>query len=420
MVYLYGVTHGGYWNNFLTGYSGEMEISPTRELISDLARFPKGTRVGFECTGKQDWNEVNLHLLTLPFNPPESRFGEREFSLRPYYGKNITVYWDKLEKVCSDLGLGVVFLEDKEVWFKYNEAMVKTAENEARRGNLLVVEQRESDEHYDRKRIGFNLERYKEDVSARKIHEIERDNQLLRAIKSSEIDVVFVGIGHSDYWMANPQIIQSNFGLSFEGYSTEVPKMKTQRWEGLTFFVKDAKPNLRNAFVRQGLERTIRLLETGRLSDRKPNLIGTWDINNPLKGYFEMYVNGNGKAIHGEIVDCLGDADFEGEINNREMRFVKKYRQDRCSDVASLKRIVYKGIIRNGNLIGYFVTDGFGQPFYATPKQVKDFIDLGMSWSSSAKKYKTGIKSLGEKLFEGKPTTLTPKKKRCDDEDIPF
>jgi len=132
-----------------------------------------------------------------------------------------------------------------------------------------------------------------------------------------------------------------------------------------------------------------------------------------------MFVDGGGKTVHGEIVDCLGDADFEGEISNKEMMFVKKYKQDRCADVASLKKIVYNGLIRNENFIGYFVTDGFGQPFYATPKQVKDFIDLGMSWCSYAKKYKTDIESLVEKLFHSKSTTLTPKKKRHD-EDIPF
>lgn len=421
MVYLYGVTHGGHWNDFLTGRAGEMRISPTIELIADLSRFPKGTRVGFECMSKEDWDEVKLHLLTLPFEPPESRFEDQEFASRPHYTTKTTGYWDDLGKVCSDLGLEVVFLEDKNFWFKYNEAIVKTAENEARRRNLLVVKEEESDEHYDRKRIGFNVERHKEDISARKIHEIDRDNQLLRAIKSSEVDVAFVGIGHSDYWIANPQTIKSDFELSFEGYSAEVPKIKTHPWGGLTVFNKDTKPNLRNAFVRNSLERAVKLLETGRLNDKKPNFFGTWDIHNPLGGYFEMFVERNGKAINGEVIDCLGDASFEGEISNREIRFVKKYMRDRCSTGASLKGIVYKGIVREGNVIGYFAIDGFGQPFYATPEQKRDFVDLGMLWSSSAQRYKKGIKSLGESLFDDKPANSVPKTKEIrDDEDIPF
>jgi len=400
MVYLYGVTHGGYWSNLLTGYAGEMNISPTRELVADLSRFPRGTRVGLEFMSEQYWREVQLHLLTLPFNPPDPRFEDQEFASRPSYAADKAYYWDILQKVCSGLGLDVVFLEDKNLWLEYNKVLIRSAENGARRSNLFVKEKGESDEHYERKSIVFSLERHEEVISARKIHEIDRDNQLLKAVKSLGVDVVFVGIGHSDYWMANHRSIQSNFGLNFEGYSAEVPKMDVRPWDGLTVFVKNAQPNLRNAFIRASLERAIRLLETGRLSDRKPDFIGTWDVDNPLGGYFEMFVTRNGKAIHGEIVDCLGDADFEGEVKNREMRFVKKYRQDRCSEGASLKEIAYRGIVRNGDIIGYFVIDGWGKPFYATLQPADDFVDLGMSWNSSAKRYKKGIKSLRKRLFE--------------------
>ncbi len=403
MVYLYGVTHGGYWNDFLTGRAGEMRISPTKELIADLSRFPKGTKVGFECMNKKDWDEVKLHLLMLPFEPSEPRFEDQRFAPQPHYRADCSHYWNKLEEVCLDLGFGVAFLEDKNLWFKYNETIVKTAENEAKRDNLSVKETGESDEHYNRKRIGFNLDRYKEEISARKIHEIDRDNQLIGAIKSSGVNVAFVGIGHSDYWIANSQIIQSNFGLNFEGYSAEVPKIETRPWEGLTVFNKDTKPSLRNAFVRNSLERAVKLLETGRLSDKKPSLVGTWDINNPLQGYFEMFADGNGKTIHGEIIDCLGDADFEGEISNRTIRLVKKYRQDRCSDGASLREIVYKGIVRDGNIVGYFVMGGFGQPFYATSGQRGDFADLGMLWYHSLKRYRRGMESLRDGLFGDKP-----------------
>ena len=173
MVHLYGVTHEGQWITFFQGYAGRMIISPTEKLISDLSKFPRGTKVGLECMCKQDWEEVEAHLFKLPFNPPEPRFDDQEYASRPYYEKEHNDYWVQLGRVCSNLGFEVIFLENKNVWFEYNKTMVRFAENEAKRRNLLVVEKGESDEHYDRKRIGFNVERYKEMIFVRKIHEIE-------------------------------------------------------------------------------------------------------------------------------------------------------------------------------------------------------------------------------------------------------
>ncbi len=399
MVYLYGVIHGGRWNDFLTGSNGEIEIFPTAELITDLSRFPRGTRVGLESMSKEDWEDVRAHIVALPFNPPEPRFEDRRFVPQPFYREGAFGYWDKLVDVCTGSGFDVVFLDDKNLWFKYNKAIVQIAENEVRRSNLLVKEKGESDEYYDRKRIGFNLDRCKEEISARRIHEIDRDTQLLQAIKSLKVDVAFVGLGHSDYWMANPLITSSKFGLNFEGYSTEVPRMDAHKWEGLIIFNKDTEPNLRNAFIRDSLERAIRLVETGKLTERKPTFVGTWDIHNPLEGYFEMFVEKDGGIISGEIVDCLGDANFEGKIPDGTIRFVKRYMPGKCSDGASLKDITYKGIVREGNVIGYFVIDGFGKPFYATQKQEIDFIDLGMSWIHSSERYEEDMKSLKDRLF---------------------
>ncbi len=401
MVYLYGVTHGGKLIDPLTEYSKEMKISPSKELLADLRRFPAGTKVGIESLSKKDLEEINSHLSSLPFNPPEPRFEDQEFALRPFYETNTETYWDKLREVCSDLGFCVEFLEDKNIWFRYNEAIVKTTEDKARRGNLLVLEKGESKENYKRKRIGFNVEKHKEDISARKIHEIERDSQLLKAIKSLGVNIALVGVSHSEYWIANPKIMQSDFGIKFDSYSTEFIPKRIHSWEeNITIFNKYAKPDSRRAFDRNSLEREIRLIETGKLSDAKPTYVGTWNIDNPLEGYFEMFVDKEGKTMSGKIVDCNGDAEIKGKMDNKNIKFIKKYKPDSCSKKAYAGEIPYKGIIRNGNIMGYFTIDGFGEPFYATPGQVNDFSDLGMSWISFARRYKKGMKSLRERLFD--------------------
>ncbi len=401
MVYLYGITHGGQLNDFLMGHTEEIEVFPTKELATDLLQFPKECKIGLECLTKSDWDEVNQHILTLPFNPPEPRFEDQKYASRPYYMRDGNDdYWSVLEKVCLGLGFEVMHLEDKNIWFRYNELMIKVAENMARRENLQVKESGESEKHYHEKMTGFSLEEHRESVFLRRIHEIERDDNLLRRIKSSKIDVAVVGIGHSDYWMANPQVIETNFGVSFDSYSTEIPAKEDSYWRGSTCFTKNANPNLRMAFVRNSLGRAIQLMETGRLDDRTPDLVGTWNIDNPMKGYFEMFIKRNGKSINGRIVDCLGDATFEGEIGSRDIRFIKKYLQGQCCDGAASGEIVYNGIVRDGRITGYFVVPGFfPQPFYATPEQTRDFLNLGMAWRLSSKRYGKATRSLRNSLL---------------------
>lgn len=398
MVHLYGMVHGGCVTSILG--SRDFEVFPTQELMFDLLnKFQIGTRIGIEDLSKQDWADVAWHLSNLPFSPPEPRFKDDEPQARPYYKLSDHDYWGTLEELCSGLGFEVVFLEDKATWFKYNRSIVKRAENAAVRKNLLVQEEGESKDHYDRKRISFNLEKYKEDILIRKIHEIERDDKVLEKIKSSGVEAALVGIGHSDYWIANSQKVRSCVGLEFESYSTEVPTKDGKSFTKQTF-VNNAKPDLKTVFNRNSLERSIRLLETGGFSDRKPDLVGTWDISNPSQGYFEMFVNRNGKNVSGVIVDCLGDSDFEGEIRNGEVRFVKRYKQGSCSEEASSTEVVYKGIVRNQEIIGWFVMGGCGERFYATSNHVDDFVDLAMSGYSSANRYKRGLESLSKRLFK--------------------
>lgn len=355
MVHLYGVTHGGQWEEFF-GRSGEIKVLPSAGLLEDLKKFPKGTKVGIESLEKKDLDEVEKHLLTLPFNPPLPRFSEDTF-LRPYYGQGSHDYWEVLRKNCLEQGFKIVFLDQKEKWFKYNKALIKNVENEARRINLSVLEKGETKGNYHRKIIEFNLERYKEELLLKKIHEIERDKGLLHSIKSSKVEVAVVGEGHSSYWMANPEKIFSDFGIKFESYSTEC--LGEPVILGETIFNKNSKFNAQISFERRNLERGLKLLEDGRLSDRAPDFIGTWDIHNPLRGYFEMFVDRNGEKIKGEIVDCLGDADFEGEESRGEMRFVKQYRAIKPFDKVP-GRVLYRGIIRGEEIAGFFMTLGTG------------------------------------------------------------
>lgn len=397
MVYLYGVVHGGEWKEFF-GRSGEMRIYPSRELFEDLKKFPRGTKVGIENLSAQDWKEVRSHLATLPFNPPAPIVYEEDRwpAERPVYSLSGEAYWKELIDMCSALGFETVFLEKKDAWLKYNEAIIKHVENEENRHNLLFFEKGESDEHYDRKRIGFNSNRHKEKILIRKIHEIERENQILDKIKSCGANLAFVGLGHSNEWIANLQK-GVNIGIKIDGYSTEIPQEEGGFYSRPMIFTKEGKLDFRLNFERNNLERQITLIENGRLDERKPDFVGTWDVHVPAKGYFEMFMNRDGENIEGEIVDCLGCADFKGELSNGRIEFVKRYRPLLGKE---REDIPYKGIVRDQNAMGYFIMGKFATPFCMTSQFNGDFVDLGVSWSLLTRRYKKGITSLGKRLFD--------------------
>lgn len=399
MVYLYGIVHGGGITDLLFGHTRNIRVRPTQELIADLAKLPKGTKIGIENLSGADWKKVYDHLRHLPFNPPEPRFIEDSIDEKPFYDEDSASYWRVLEEECRRLGLNVVYIEDKEIWFRHNESIIKLAENNAKRRNLLVKERRESEEDYDKKRISLNHERHQDVTLTRKIHEIDRDNSLLKKIRDCGLSVVIVGLGHSEYWAANRETINAGFGVSFDRYSSEIPASDYSHWRGEVVFVKNAQPDLKEAFGRQSLERAVRLLEVGRITPRNPDFVGTWDVDNPCEGYFEMFTDKENGSFKGEIIDCLGDADFEGEKTETEIRFTKKYRKNRCS-VSQDQEILYRGVMRGKIILGFYGIRGHGgNAIYMTSEQPASPVDLGISWVTAVKKYKPQIRSLGKRFF---------------------
>ncbi len=400
MARLYGVMHGGWLCDIFSGHTSNLRIRPTEELLESLAQLPRGSNMGIESLSHEDKEEVNNHLSSLPFNPPEPRFSDDYPQVRPYYNEESTEYWKVLEERCKHRGLNVVYLEDKNLWFTYNKATIRVAENKAKWRNLFVKEWNESQEAYDMKRIRMNHERHCHEIRARKIHEIERDNALLRNIHNAHLHAVVVGLGHSEYWTANRALIEQQFGVSFEGYSCELPTTKDNSWRGATVFVEHASPDPKQAFERESLERARKILETGRLTEREPAYVGTWDVDNPCEGYFEVFVREENGKFQGEMIDALGDAEVEGTRTATELRFAKRYREDQCSTGAARDEILYRGIIKGNEITGFYALRGYGKAMYMTPERPKGPVYLGLSWAAAVTKYGEEIKAFGKRLFE--------------------
>lgn len=309
MVRLFGCVHGleqfSSWGNYR-----KKTLQPQEDLIEEIHGLPSGTRVGIECLVRDDWEVIRENLnglhedagLTVPVTM------QYDFD-----------YWEKIYYHCGLSGHEIVLLEDPANMLKHNQAMIEWAKVEEKYKSLFH-ERGESDREYFEKLLKLNQERIKSVLLRRKVHEIERDNLFLETIKSEELEAVFCGTFHTDYWAANQH-------LDVEQYSKE----EITSFPNGGFFIKffpEAEPNPQVAYDRESLERSLRLLETGRVvADRTPDYIGTWSRAEPSEGYFEMFIESQDELgnISGTIEDCLGTAEFKGKRTSGEFTFVKEY-----------------------------------------------------------------------------------------------
>jgi len=198
----------------------------------------------------------------------------------------------------------------------------------------------------------------------REVHEIGRDSAILNAIKLQGVDAAVVGLAHSDFWIANPPVLQ-RYGINFETYSTE--DFESEMGDNFNQrFTADARPNPTMVFERESLERALRLIRQGRIVTGKvPDFVGTWNLNNPHEGYFELFISRNNNGnVSGTIEDCLGTGDFNGVMADTEFRFLKNYRPDACIKKVDKYDLHYQGKRRGIEVFGEFSIGGGGGDFF--------------------------------------------------------
>lgn len=309
MVKLYCITHG-YTEVGIFGGSQTYPVKPSDGMQRSLISLSDKTKVGVEALSTEYKREIEHDLIR--------RFQTAKLPGDiPYYPD--CEYWLSIIELCSGLGHEIVFLEDKETLFKYNEAVIKLQKQKLRK-TRLSRNKREDSLDFFRRELEVIKAIYREMVNARQIHEVERDDKLLDATRN--LDVAIVGKGHSDYWVLN----RDKLNIDIDGYTTDVP-IKRDGNNVHMKFTQDATPDPRQAYDRESIARSIRLLEKGRVTTRDdPQYVGIWSTLNPFEGYFEMFVEeSSGNKVSGTIEDCIGSATFEGIRTNKEFNFVKRY-----------------------------------------------------------------------------------------------
>ena len=366
MVKLYGVVSGCKISSLWE--STELRLVPGESLLSSLAALPLRSRVGVEFHNEHDRNllqdDFARKLLGAGLGMGEGRAPVSDG------------YWEHLIRACD--GHQIVFLENADLWLRFNTALVSFVKNRKRD---IFYHQGESEEKYHRRLVQHNERNHKKHVEVRRLHEIERNTALLRAASENNVDAVVVSLGHSDYWWVHRDEIAKNFGFVFDAYATEMYKVEGgfafQEFHSLAF----ADPEL--VYERTCVERTVRVAEGKRLSDKVPDWIGTWDVMEPSRGYFEMFGENENMAT-GRIEDCFGNARFTRVVDSldADFTFVKEYIPGNCVTNAIHKPIHYQGSMKDGRVAGYFSVAGSGMAFYMTQNLKETPLEMSVHWNA--------------------------------------
>ncbi|MFA6461202.1 MAG: hypothetical protein WCV90_02960 [Candidatus Woesearchaeota archaeon] len=343
MTRLYGVVHA----KEISAIYGtrKVDLIPPPQILEDVDRA-SGV-VAMEALNREMQHEVWMDLW---HKADKAKLGERQ----PNF--TFDTFWDHIEQRTDNL----YFLESPPLWFKYSSELVKYLKS-----NNWVPRKG----HDSREEAIYNgIRTHKLMTFARYIHEIERDEMLLRKLREDPPEIAIVGLGHSNHWMLHNLLPVD----SYQTYEMD--------GEGGVFFNPDPLLNPALEMERTCLERAASLLSKGKFSDKRPDYVGIWDRFHPSKGYFEMFVEEKeGSTFRGSINDLLGSATFEGTIGDKEMNFVKRYT---CyTENANDKPITYQGDVLGKEIFGEFqMSGGNRSPFYMVRASKVSPLDLFRGW----------------------------------------
>lgn len=365
MVHLYGVIHG--ISKSMGGVSlGQIVFVPSDGLIHELRKIPKGERVGIERLPPPYYNSIDVDGQEIPF-----------------YEDTSTRYWDRIEFECIKNGLTVVPLDDADMTRRYIRKLIEAGKIKEQ---IEEIAQRvEQDQLPLSKNKGKKIQEmqkraYRLEAEAAYIWAVEREVPILENIAKGNLHSALIGMAHGDHFASMPdRMLQT--GIQVDSYSKDDEPL---RYDPLLFqdevvharFVEHAVPSQGNLSEREGFVRRYNAATQKRiLPEKKPQLIGTWDFDLPEKGLFEIYIESrNGKQIAGKVEDGTGSADFEGELANGNITFVKQYDRNAITNHGSPYPISYYGKLQNGKYRGMFIIHDSQGNEISGKFCVKDFV----------------------------------------------
>jgi len=283
---LYGVIHGG------IDYFAEQQphFLPTPELITDILAQPE-ENLGVECLSPEEGQALAEYAY--------EHSTERGLRAIEFYSDT---YWENLRQRIDNKK--VIPIDSKELYQQFLDILIAQKE-------LQTYEKPTTKEE----RLDLQTRIHQLQAAMDNIYYLQRDAHLFQ--KAQQHTLVIAGLGHTDHWVSQ-KLLQPTF------YGTET--YDEQKRHILTTTRKPAD-HLRREQER--IQRTLHYFATGKLLPEEPTYTGTWNINDPSKGYFELIItHQQGNTIEGIIEDMETSATFTGQRTAHNITFIKTRQQE--------------------------------------------------------------------------------------------
>ena len=344
---LVGVHHCGVAESLFI--SVPIRAYPSKDLVEKIRSFPKGTAVGLELPVKE--SEI----------PEFAKGFDRVL--------NQNEYFRDIRNICQENGLKIIYLDT----IGYDEHLKILAEQSFlfdRAKTIKMVEESTGRERAsEEEKLHLAREIYRLDKKAEHARVIVRDKGLLESIvNNTELRIAIVGQGHSAYWMLKK--IFDEKGIKIEYMEDQIPEVNHMEFDmasehGSSIqqtakLVQNPGIDIKNTAMIEEIKRRFFAATKQRIFlDKKPDFVGTFDLQIPARGLFEMYINesekiGTDEHINGIIEDVFGTAKFQGSIQGNEIFFFKEYFGHALWVGASRRGIRYDGRLKNGKCQGFF------------------------------------------------------------------
>ena len=355
---IYGIIHGGF-KDFCGMHAGELFVEPSFEVMERLSNLPKHTKIGVEYFSELCKNAV---IVRDSINVDGKRI---EFD------KGSDYYWKDIFRIIKDNELDVVFLDDMTAMIENTRKLLEAEKIRKSLEELeheVIIKQENLFPNSSNNEIGNLREQlYKTVIEAEYIHIVKREEKILENLLKNKPKIAIMGLGHVDYLILSNQLKKgTDFGFYHKDIVSDIEHLTLFEGQYIRAeFIENAEADNIMFLKRDHLLRKYNsVINTRIFPQRNPQFVGTWDVEVPSKGLFEIYLEKqNGKDIEGTIEDAIGKATFNGTKDNEQIYFTKKYSEEAKRVGGAKEDIEYNGFSVNGKYEGLFkFQDDFGIP----------------------------------------------------------
>lgn len=222
--------------------------------------------------------------------------------------------------------------------------------------------------HNEDARLEKLIEQDKLEIEIEYLLTTGKEPMVLERIAKEKPDIAFLQLAHAARFYRSQAMLKERYGIAISEYwEDEVVRSPSQddillaaqmcdEYLSMEHILKnmtevrlkriESAEQAHDSIESMPIERSYKAVKESRITDGKPDFIGTWDTGRPHRGLFEMFVQerveeGPRTRVRGVIEDCNGNATFEGEFRGERVAFTKVY--TKAMDRAAKGNIFYEG-----------------------------------------------------------------------------